>query len=201
MNYPIKFTKMSGAGNDFILIDHRESLFADTAAAQSFARTVCERKFSVGADGLILIENSWEADFSWQFFNADGSIADMCGNGARCAARFAHAHGIAPARLSFATRVGIVAAEVTGATVCLTMTPPRDLRLGLRFGQPTDTSTDTSTARLIAQPTARPTASNSLPLRPGANDGLPPGLTLINLLICSLAAVNSLVAVGILIPH
>lgn len=129
MNFPIPFSKMSGAGNDFILIDHRRPIFPDQAAMQRFARAVCERKFSVGADGLILIEESPEADFRWQFFNADGSIAEMCGNGARCAARFAHARGIAPARMRFATLAGIIEAEVSGAEAVLTMTPPVDLRL------------------------------------------------------------------------
>lgn len=124
MQFPIRFTKMSGAGNDFILIDHRTPVLADIPAAQRFAKAVCERKFSVGADGLILLENSEEADFRWQFFNADGSIADMCGNGARCAARFAHAIGLAPARMRFVTLAGIIEAEVTGTTVRLTMTPP-----------------------------------------------------------------------------
>jgi diaminopimelate epimerase len=136
MQFPVEFTKMSGAGNDFILIDHRRPIFSDTAAAQAFARAVCERKFSVGADGLILLEESPEADFRWQFFNADGSLADMCGNGARCAARFAHAHGMAPARMRFATLAGIIEAEVTGTTVCLTMTPPRDFSLSQQLDTP-----------------------------------------------------------------
>ncbi|MDF1613819.1 diaminopimelate epimerase [Desulfurivibrio dismutans] len=136
MQFPIPFTKMSGAGNDFILMDHRRSLFSDTAQAQKIARAVCERKFSVGADGLILIEESKEADFRWQFFNADGSVAEMCGNGARCAARFAFAQGIAPAHMRFATLAGIIEAEVTGTTVCLTMTPPENLQLDLRLDNP-----------------------------------------------------------------
>jgi len=130
MQFPIPFTKMSGAGNDFILIDHRQPIFPDQAAIQGFARAVCERKFSVGADGLILIEESPEADFRWQFFNADGSIAEMCGNGARCAARYAHAKGVAPARMRFETLAGAIEAEVLGENVKLRMTPPAGLRLG-----------------------------------------------------------------------
>ncbi|ADH86881.1 diaminopimelate epimerase [Desulfurivibrio alkaliphilus] len=136
MQFPISFTKMSGAGNDFILMDHRRPLFADTAAAQKFARAVCRRKFSVGADGLILIEESKEADFRWQFFNADGSVAEMCGNGARCAARFAYERKIAPARMHFATLAGIIEAEITGTNVGLTMTPPENLQLDLRLDDP-----------------------------------------------------------------
>ena len=136
MQFPIKFSKMSGAGNDFIVIDHRRPLFADAAAVRSFARAACERKFSVGADGLILIEDTPEADFRWQFFNADGSPAEMCGNGARCAARFAYNRGIAPARMHFVTQAGIIEAEVVGTTVALTMTPPENLQLDLRLDDP-----------------------------------------------------------------
>jgi diaminopimelate epimerase len=87
--YPIAFAKMSGTGNDFIIIDHRDPFIAENDQPE-FARTVCRRKFSVGADGLILIEKSDSADFSWQFYNGDGSRAEMCGNGARCAVRFAY---------------------------------------------------------------------------------------------------------------
>ncbi len=129
LSFPIPFTKMSGAGNDFILIDHRTPFLPSVEAMQDFARAVCEHKFSVGADGLILIENAAGADFRWQFINADGSIAEMCGNGARCAARFAHAKGIAPARMRFQTMAGIIEAEVVGEGVRLKMTPPHRPRL------------------------------------------------------------------------
>lgn len=129
LSFPIPFTKMSGAGNDFILIDHRTPFLRDIEAMQGLARAVCERKFSVGADGLILIENAADADFCWQFINADGSIAEMCGNGARCAARFAFAKGIAPAKMRFHTLAGIIEAEVVDHAVKLKMTPPHSPRL------------------------------------------------------------------------
>jgi len=128
MQFPIEFTKMSGTGNDFILIDHRTPFLAKEEMP-AFARAVCERRISVGADGLILIENSENADFRWQFLNADGSWAEMCGNGARCAARFAHDRGIAPARMRFETVAGLIEAEVTGQSVKLKMTAPTGLRL------------------------------------------------------------------------
>jgi diaminopimelate epimerase len=67
----------------------------------------CRRKMSVGADGMILIEPSDTVDFKWRFFNADGSLPDMCGNGARCAARFAFIHGIAGRQMAFETLAGI----------------------------------------------------------------------------------------------
>jgi diaminopimelate epimerase len=76
-----------------------------------------------------LLENSESADFRWQFLNADGSWAEMCGNGARCAARFAHTKGIAPARMRFETVAGLIEAEVTGQSVKLKMTAPTGLRL------------------------------------------------------------------------
>lgn len=121
---------MSGTGNDFIVIDHRKP-FIDKANLSDFARSVCQRKFSVGADGLILIEESEKADFSWTFLNGDGSIAEMCGNGARCAARFAHAKGIASEKMRFITLAGEIEAQVTGHLVKIRLTPPTDLKLGL----------------------------------------------------------------------
>ena len=123
MNFPINFTKMSGTGNDFIVIDHRRPLL-DKTEFSSFARSVCRRKFSVGADGLILLEDSDKADFCWQFYNADGSEAEMCGNGARCAARFAWKNKIAPAKMRFLTLAGEIQAEVKDDLVKLAMTRP-----------------------------------------------------------------------------
>jgi diaminopimelate epimerase len=128
MKFPIEFTKMSGTGNDFIIIDHRRPFLAKEEMS-AFARAVCRHKFSVGADGLILIENSERADFCWHFYNADGSEAEMCGNGARCAARFAYRQGIAPAKMSFLTKAGTIRAEVEGEGVRIAMTPPAGLAL------------------------------------------------------------------------
>jgi diaminopimelate epimerase len=126
---------MSGTGNDFIIIDHRQPFLKEGEIA-AFAAKVCKRMFSVGADGLILIEDHPEADFQWQFFNGDGSRAEMCGNGARCAARYAHAQGIAPALMSFMTVAGLIRAEIIGDQVKLEMTPPTDIdqNLALSFG-------------------------------------------------------------------
>ena len=120
---PIPFWKMSGAGNDFLVIDHRKSLIPKELMAE-FARRVCRRKFSVGADGLFLIEASNKVDFKWRFFNADGSEAEMCGNGARCVARFAYMHGIAAARMQFETLAGIIDATVADTQVTIRMTSP-----------------------------------------------------------------------------
>lgn len=120
---PISFYKMSGSGNDFILVDNRDRIVDDKDLTQWIA-SVCRRKHSVGADGLILIEPSGKADFKWRFFNADGGEVEMCGNGGRCAARLAYLMGIASPRLSFETKAGLIRAEVTGRRVKLEMPEP-----------------------------------------------------------------------------
>jgi diaminopimelate epimerase len=125
---PIPFYKMSGAGNDFIIIDNRNQIVAEDGL-NGFINGVCRRKMSAGADGLILIEDSDEFDFRWRFFNSDGSKAEMCGNGARCAARFAHVTGIAETTLSFETEAGVVGAEIYEDRVKVKMPDPSDLKL------------------------------------------------------------------------
>jgi diaminopimelate epimerase len=80
---------------------------------------------------MILIEASQQVDFKWRFYNADGSLPEMCGNGARCAARFAFIHGIARRRMAFETVAGIIEAEVAGTSVSIRMTDPKDLHTGL----------------------------------------------------------------------
>jgi len=131
--YPIPFVKLSGTGNDFIIIDHREP-FISPVDQSEFARLVCRRRFSVGADGLILIENSETADFRWQFYNGDGSRAEMCGNGARCAARFAYEKNIGSAAMRFETDAGVIEAFIlqsSGELVKIRLTAPEDLRLNI----------------------------------------------------------------------
>src|SRR5688500_12995269 len=88
---PLTFTKMAGAGNDFVMIDNRASRVSDPA---ELTRAICTRRLSVGADGLILIESSSRATFRMRYFNADGSLGEFCGNGTRCAARFAVLNGV-----------------------------------------------------------------------------------------------------------
>ena len=124
---PIPFYKMSGAGNDFIIIDNRDSKITD-GDLTGFITGVCRRKMSAGADGLILIETSERHDFRWRFFNSDGSRAEMCGNGARCAARFAHVTGVAGTTLTFETDAGVVSAQVDKERVKVQMPEPSDLK-------------------------------------------------------------------------
>ena len=127
---PISFYKMTGSGNDFVIIDNRDGTI-DVNRFRALIPRICRRGLSVGADGLILIENSTQAHFRWQFFNADGSEPEMCGNGGRCVARLAHLLGIAPAELTFETAVGILKARVNGPVVKLQLPPPSAIKLGL----------------------------------------------------------------------
>jgi len=124
----IEFAKMNGSGNDFIIIDHRSNFLKDVSLPV-FVQLVCRRRESVGADGLILIEPSRIADFKWRFFNADGSEAEMCGNGGRCVARYSYSKGIAGPKLSFETTAGIIHAEVKSlGGVLLQLSPPEHVR-------------------------------------------------------------------------
>ncbi len=132
MKSHIPFKKMHGSGNDFILIDNRQNWIEPDKAPKAAVR-YCKRHFGIGADGMILIEDSRKADFRWHFFNADGSRADMCGNGGRCAARFAVLQGICGPELKFETGAGIIEASVKDALVKLQLTPPKDLKTDIRI--------------------------------------------------------------------
>jgi diaminopimelate epimerase len=125
----IPFYKMSGSGNDFIIVDNRDRK-VEEKTLHAMIVGACRRKMSVGADGFILVEESRNTDFRWRFYNADGSRAEMCGNGARCVCRFAFLTGIAEAKLSFESDVGVITAEILGSRVKIRMTDPRDLREG-----------------------------------------------------------------------
>jgi diaminopimelate epimerase len=110
----IPFTKMTGSGNDFVVIDHRAPLL-DPVEVAKFTRAVCRRGVEIGADGVVLIEDAGDdedVDFRWRYFNADGSEGEMCGNGAMCGARFAVHNDIAASPTRFLTPDGIVTAEV-----------------------------------------------------------------------------------------
>lgn len=126
----LQFYKMSASGNDFIVIDNRDGrVYEWHPDLTDLIVRICRRRHSVGSDGLILIESSENADFGWRFFNADGSEAEMCGNGGRCAVRFAHINGIAQERMAFETAAGIIKAHVKGKGVRLQLTTPTELKL------------------------------------------------------------------------
>lgn len=131
----ITFTKMHGCGNDFILVDNR-NMEIPHSQQPKLAKKLCRRKFDIGGDGLIFIENPdlEQADFKWRFYNADGSEAEMCGNGGRCAALFAFVNNIAPKDLAFETIAGVIQASIIeDDRVKLQLTPPEDLAQGLKL--------------------------------------------------------------------
>lgn len=128
---PIPFYKAQGAGNDFIIIDNRDQVVPGENLPR-FAFHVCRRKLSIGADGLILIEPSYRADFAWKFFNADGSHAEMCGNGARCVARVACEMGICKEKLVFDAGEP-VEAFVKKERVSIKMGDPGDMQYPVRI--------------------------------------------------------------------
>ena len=124
----IGFSKISGAGNDFIVIDNRQKVIPEDGS--DFVRKVCARRVSVGADGLLLVENSAVADFKMRYFNADGGEVETCGNGARCIARFACDEKIVrSSEMKFETRAGIYSAQVMKDSVKLRMGDATGLRL------------------------------------------------------------------------
>ncbi len=133
----LKFFKMNGAGNDFIIVDNRdlslsEALDADTIAA------LCDRHRGIGADGLLAVEPAKKgADFRFRYYNADGGEAEMCGNGARCFGRFtAHLGEIVLKKITFETIVGTLAAEMIGDDVRIAMSDPKDLELEIDIKVP-----------------------------------------------------------------
>lgn len=120
---------MNGAGNDFILFDNRTG---DIDLDRNQIEQLCDRHRGIGADGILLLEEPTNrADFRMRYFNADGGEAEMCGNGARCFARFANKVGAQKARISFETPAGVISAELKGDLVTLRMTEPTDLRLNV----------------------------------------------------------------------
>jgi diaminopimelate epimerase len=124
------FYKMSGAGNDFVVLDNRSGGVSGDLGA--FSAHVADRKRGVGADGVLLLEKSPRKHFRMRYFNADGSEADMCGNGGRCIARFANLMGAAPLKMEFENLAGDFEASVLeDGQVVLRMTKPHSLKLDL----------------------------------------------------------------------
>lgn len=126
----IKFTKAVATGNDFIIIDNRNSAMPEKALS-SIAKNTCGRKMAIGADGLLVIEQSKKADFRMRIFNCDGSEAGMCGNGSRCAALYAADKKIAKPEMTIETIAGVLNASVKGDTVKVRLTDPKDIKWNL----------------------------------------------------------------------
>lgn len=125
----LRFTKMNGAGNDFILVDNRSGTLRLTP--EQIVR-LCHRQRGIGADGLFLLvpSRTGQGDWAWDFYNSDGSTADMCGNGARCFARFIQRIAGANGKVSFETGAGVIRATFSGDRVTVNLTNPHGLRLG-----------------------------------------------------------------------
>ena len=132
----LRFTKMNGAGNDFVLLDNRRGEIQ--LEREQIAR-ICDRHRGVGADGILLLEKAANgADFRMRYYNADGGEAEMCGNGARCFARYAYKVAGAAGQISFETPAGVIGAELHGESVTLQMSEPQDLRLSISLSGVTD---------------------------------------------------------------
>jgi diaminopimelate epimerase len=120
----VPFVKMQGAGNDFIVIDHAVGL--DYAA---FAKKVCDRHMGIGADGVMVLDESLSSDHRMRIINADGSEAEMCGNGARCMAVYiAHKFALVPETFTMETLAGKIQAMVNGEAAAVHLSDPVDYR-------------------------------------------------------------------------
>ncbi len=119
---------MNGAGNDFVLIDNRK---AGVKLARDQIVRLCDRHRGIGADGIILLTRSasGKADWAWEFYNSDGSSGEMCGNGARCFARFVQKRTGQKGDFSFETEAGIIHAGFAGDRVTVNLTRPENLQL------------------------------------------------------------------------
>lgn len=122
---PIPFSKYSGCGNDFILIDNRGGVFPINRS--SLIKQLCERRTGIGADGLILLENSATAQFRMRIYNADGSEAEMCGNGIRCLMKFLAEIEPQHTTCTFQTASGNVKTRIVGDEVEAAMPLPQDI--------------------------------------------------------------------------
>jgi diaminopimelate epimerase len=130
----LRFTKMNGAGNDFVMLDNRTGQLR--LAPVQIAR-ICDRHRGIGADGILMLERATNgADFRMRYYNADGGEAEMCGNGARCFARFASRVAGPMEKLSFETPAGVIGAELQGDLVRLEMSEPKDLQVGVTVPLP-----------------------------------------------------------------
>jgi diaminopimelate epimerase len=133
----IRFTKAEGAQNDFVIVDDRVRAL-DDATRQRFTQLISHRRKGAGSDGAIFIDSSDTHDFTMSFYNPDGSVGSMCGNGGRCAALYALLNGIAEPRMRFEALGKSYTASVTGGQVHLAFPPPEridlDLELSTAFG-------------------------------------------------------------------
>jgi diaminopimelate epimerase len=131
----MEFFKFSGAGNDFVTFDNRDAHLPTGTARDEWVHRLCARGEGVGADGVLILERTDEADVRMRYHNADGGEAGMCGNGLRCLARFARMAGAAGPNMSVRTMAGLHTAEILDdVRVRVSITDPRGVTQGIALG-------------------------------------------------------------------
>ena len=145
----MRVSKYSANGNDFVIL--ASDIKKDRSAE---AKAICHRQDGIGADGLIVIVPNAEYNFEWEFYNADGSHADMCGNGSRAAAHFAYNNSLAPLSMSFVTGAGVINANVSANTntsgmVLSELTPPKIIDKNIEHNGKTWWLIDTGVPHLV----------------------------------------------------
>lgn len=138
-------SKYSANGNDFVIFHSNEK-----KDRSNLAQELCHRQDGIGADGLIVIVPHDTYDFEWQFYNSDGSTAEMCGNGSRACAHYAFVNKLAPASMSFLTQAGVIKAEVDGFMVLSELTPPVILEKDIEFNGKNWWKIDTGVPHMVS---------------------------------------------------
>ncbi len=126
MKNGIQFHKMVASGNDFVVVDNRKKAVKNPL---HFTKKICAWHTGVGADGVLLLENSRKGDFKMRIINSDGSEAEACGNGFRCIARYAKDKMNFPSKFRFESISGVVKAQVNGKSISVQLPQPRGLKL------------------------------------------------------------------------
>ncbi|MEA1891587.1 MAG: diaminopimelate epimerase [Campylobacterota bacterium] len=141
----MKISKYSANGNDFVIFD--SGIKKDRT---ELAKEMCHRQDGIGADGLIVIVPHEKYDFEWQFYNSDGTTAEMCGNGSRACAHYAFMHSLAPKNMSFLSEAGVINAQVDGSMVLSELTPPKILDKNIEFNAKSWWLVDTGVPHLVS---------------------------------------------------